>query len=152
MTGAALGPEGGEVRPHPLLRVGIVFPLELVQLQVPAPQGPEEIPHGKIRGHFHIDIHGPGVALELVVHPVQQGHHAEDGSASQGGSKVEADPQRQPHPGGGPQSGGGGQALDLAAAGDDDGARPQKANTADHLRPHPHRIAGAGGLVDELVC
>ena len=65
VAGAALGPEGGEVRPYPLLPGGIVLPLEFVKLQIPGPQLPQEIPHGEILGHLHINLNGPGVALEL---------------------------------------------------------------------------------------
>ncbi len=62
-----------------------------------------------------------------------------------------ADADGKAHAGGGPKAGGGGEALDLVAAGDDDGAGAQKADAVDDLGPQTGGVAVAEDLNHILV-
>ena len=60
--------------------------------------------------------------MHFVVHLLHNGHNHQNGSYANNGGFVKADANGQTHTCRGPQTGGSGQALDLVATGDDDGA------------------------------
>ena len=90
--------------------------------------------------------------MHSVVPPVHDGKNHIDGAAAQNGGLVKPDSDGKSYRGGGPESGCRSQTPDLIAFCHHDGARAQKADAADHLCAHPHRVAGIKHLIDILVC
>ena len=124
------------------------------------PHGPADLVDevdGVAQADVPLDLQVEGGAggdlQEAVVHHVHQQEDDDQGGVHQQGADVEAHPHRQAHAGGGPQGGRGGEALHLVAPGDDDGARPQKADAADHLGAEaggvPHPVAGVHKLAHQ---
>ena len=130
-------------------RAGILGPLlpapvqiHFVNLSALRLDAGNDVPQIVQRLEFHIDVHVPGAFDDGILHEGQQPVGQQDQQEAQKYALVKSRADGQTHTGGRPKARRRGQSLHLLLAGDDDGARTQKADAVDdlgaeagHIRP-----------------
>ncbi|CAN3975232.1 NADH-quinone oxidoreductase subunit E, partial [Dysosmobacter welbionis] len=116
-------------------RAGILGPLlpapvqiHFVNLSALRLDAGNDVPQIVQRLEFHIDVHVPGAFDDGILHEGQQPVGQQDQQEAQKYALVKSRADGQTHTGGRPKARRRGQSLHLLLAGDDDGARTQKAD------------------------
>ena len=97
------------------------FPLHITDLNICFAHSPQKITQ-RNGGQFDVRFQLTAVAMELIIHFLQQRHNKKHRHSTNNGRFIEANTQRKANTGRRPQTCRSGQTLDLIAAGDDDGA------------------------------